>query len=306
MDETLGQARALDDFVRTHPGLAVARTAAEARRLMPRDLIAVIPHVEGAEAIESVGDVDLLYAAGFRSIGLVHFTDNAIADAHDGKFGSLLAPILNGRDAGLSPLGREAIQRMIQLGILIDLGHTSGRTREDVLAITERSGVPVMYSHEGADWHAPRTLGEDHAKRIAAGGGLIGLGVYRHDALMPVPEPDRLSPHVLATCDDAVATWRFYERLVGPGALVLGSDLNSTILRPRPGGRCPNGIRHAGDLPQLFEALAKEGVSSAAWNGTAEKVLRLLERVEQAADPAARTDATRTPHREEGHFAAPL
>ncbi|HZA51464.1 MAG TPA: hypothetical protein VE549_12040, partial [Myxococcaceae bacterium] len=136
--------------------------------------------------------------------------------------------------------------------------------------------------------------------------GLIGLSVYRHDVLMPLPEADRLSSHALATCDDAVAMWRLYERLVGPGALVLGSDLNSAIMRPRPGGRCPNGIRHAGDLPELFQALAKEGISSAAWNGTAEKVLRLLERLEHAADPIARAKATQTPLSEQGYFAAPL
>ena len=142
MDETLGQATALEAFVRTHPGFALARSAAEARRVMAQGLIAVVPHIEGAEAILSVEDVDRLYAAGFRSIGLVHFTDNAIADAHDGQFGPLLAPLLNGRDGGLTPLGREAVERMIQLGVLIDLGHTSPRTREDVLAIGERSGVP--------------------------------------------------------------------------------------------------------------------------------------------------------------------
>jgi membrane dipeptidase len=306
MDETLGQAAALAAFLRTHPGFAAARTVDGARRLMARDLIAVLPHVEGAEAVQSVADVDVLYAAGFRVIGLVHFTDNALADAHDGQFGSILAPILNGRDGGLTPLGRQAVRRMIQLGMLIDLGHTSARTREDVLAITESSGVPVMYSHEGADWYAPRTLGEEHARRIAAGGGLIGVGVYRHDALMPLPASDRLSPHALTTCDDAVAMWRVYERLVGASAMALGSDLNSAILRPRPGGRCPNGIRHAGDLPALFDALAKEGVSAAAWNGTAEKVLRVLERVEAVADPAERARALRTPVRERGHFDAPL
>lgn len=168
MDETLGQARALNEFVRTHAGFGIARSTADARRLIGGRLIAVIPQLEGAEAIRRVSDVDILYAAGFRAIGLVHFTDNGIADAHDGQFGSLLAPILNGKDGGLTPLGREAIRRMIELGMLIDLGHTSARTREDVLAITERARVPVLYSHEGPDWGAPRLLGEGSGRKATS------------------------------------------------------------------------------------------------------------------------------------------
>lgn len=282
LDEALGSMQALRTFVQKTPGYAIASSAADAERLMQRDLIAVLPHLEGAEAVTRVEDVDALYAAGYRSIGLVHFTDNALADAHDGQFGPLLSLLLDGEDGALTDLGRAAVARMMELGVLIDLSHASGRTREEVLRMAEAAQVPVLYSHAGADWGSPYTLDDDHARRIARLGGLIGIGIYRHDVLTPIPEPDQLSPHAHATCDDIIAIWRRYARIAGAQNVVLGSDLNSTIHRPRPGGRCPQGLRHAGDLPALFAALEAEGIG--ALDGADQRVLELFRAVEGSGD----------------------
>ena len=280
MDETLRQMEALKALSKKNPELAIARSAAEARELISRGRIAVVPGLEGAEAIRSVEDVDVLHAAGFRVVGLVHFTDNAIADADDDQFGPLLGLLLDGKSGGLTPLGRDAVRRMIELGMLLDLSHASERTREDVLSITEPAGVPVLYSHAGSDWEQVRTLDDAHARRIAASGGLIGIGIYRHDALQPIPAEEHWDGFTPESCDEVIAHWVHYARVAGPDAVVLGSDLNSVIHRGRPGGFCPDGLRHAGDLPYLFAGLIARGVPRAPLDDAAERVLRVLEQAQ--------------------------
>ncbi len=285
MGETLRQVEALRALSQKYPELAIASSAAEARELISRGRIAVVPGIEGAEAIRSVDDVDVLYAAGVRVVGLVHFTDNAIADADDGQFGPVLGVLLDGKSGGLTQLGRDAVRRMIELGMLIDLSHSSERTRADVLELTEPAGVPVLYSHAGSDWEQVRTLDDAHARRIAASGGLIGIGIYRHDTLQPVPADEHWSGFTPESCDDVIAHWVHYARVAGAEAIVLGSDLNSVIHRGRPGGYCPEGLRHAGDLPYLFAGLEARGVPRTTLDDAADRVLRVLDAVERRASP---------------------
>lgn len=304
-DEAVLQVRKLRRFAQTTPGYAVARDAAHARGLLQRDVIVVLPHLEGAEAIAQVEDVDVLFSAGYRSIGLVHFTDNEMAGAHADQFGPHVARLL-GEGGGLTPFGRKAIERMIQLGLLIDVGHASARTKDEVLELTEAAGVPIIDSHAGADWQVPHTLSAEHAHRIAARGGLIGVGIYRHDLLMPVPEAERWPGFADGTCDEIVAQWRYYAEIAGPERVMLGSDLNSVIFRARPGGACPHGLRHAGDLPALFQALETHGIPADALDGTADRLLQVIEQVERRADPMARQQAQRRALAVPGPFDAPL
>ncbi len=306
-DESLHAVEALRRFTRRHAGFVIAENPEHARRLMARDLIAVVPHLEGTQGVRSADDIDVLYAAGVRSLGLVHFADNALAEAREGQFGPLSDLLQRRRKAeegGLTPLGREVVERMIALGMIIDLAHANERTQDAVLALAEAKGVPVMYSHAGSELRVVRTLDEARSRRIAEGGGIIGIGVFRHDMLLPVPEESRLPGHVLDTCDDTVAHWRHYAKLAGAQNVMLGSDFNSPIHRPRAGGSCPHGIRNVTDLPDLFGALERHGVPREAIDGSAERLLQLWERVEGAADPQARASAralqsTRTRPREE-------
>lgn len=283
LDEALVQLQALKDLPRTDSGFAVALCAEAALKIAASGRVALIPSLEGAEAIGRVEDVDTLYAAGFRSIGLVHFTDNAIADAEDGQFGTLASPLFDGHGKGLTELGRAAVMRMFELGVLVDVAHASPSTVEDVLKLAEAKRTPILSSHVGSGMTVAHTLSDDHARRIAALGGLIGVGLYRHDMLVKIPDEDRFDGFVDGTCDEAIAHWLHFQRVAGPDAVVLGSDLSSLIHRGRAGGSCPNGLRSAADLGALFAALIDRGVPATTLAGSGERVLSVLQRCEQAA-----------------------
>src|ERR1700675_1585269 len=92
--------------------------------------------IEGLQDIEgNIGNLDVLYAAGFRMAGLAHFFDNDVAGSMHGI-----------GKGGLTPLGRQVVRRMETLGMIVDLAHASHATIAEVLTMAAR---PVVFSHGG-------------------------------------------------------------------------------------------------------------------------------------------------------------
>lgn len=290
LDEAVHQLRALEAFTLRRPEFSLALSSAQARGV---GRIAVVPQLEGGEGIEDVSDVDRLWNEGARVITLVHFSSTSLGGAAKGQMAKgLLGLWPHGNEPqGLTAHGAEAVRRMIALGIVIDLAHASEKLTDDVLAITEPLGVPVLVSHTAsrALMDMERNLSDAQAQQIVRSGGLIGVTLYQGQ--LEVEEAGRLAPHAPHTCDDFIAHYVHFARLLGPEALVLGSDLNSIINRALPGGRCPSGLRNAGDLPAVLAALEREGIARQRLDDMGERLLALWEAVEKKADEGARAQA---------------
>lgn len=138
----------------------------EKRKTVPNAHAAVLA-MEGLHALDgTLESVDTLFAHGFRMMGLTHFFDNDVAASAHG--------VTHG---GLTPLGRQVVERMERLGILVDLAHASPQTVTEVLAMAKR---PVVVSHTGvaATCPGPRNLTDEQLKAIAANGGVVGIGYW--------------------------------------------------------------------------------------------------------------------------------
>ena len=123
--------------------------------------------IEGAHALDDdPANVEVVADAGFRMMSPSHFFDNA--------FGGSAHGIEKG---GLTPAGREMIERMEARRMLVDVAHASAATIDDVLAMSTR---PVVASHTGARGvlDNARNLSDEHLRGIAASGGLIGIGFW--------------------------------------------------------------------------------------------------------------------------------
>jgi len=84
-------------------------------------------------------DLNTLYEYGVRLITLMHYLDNQFGQAmtkHQGKPGS-----------GLTDLGQQVVERMISLGMVIDVAHAHFATLEDITDIAISHGFPVIDSH---------------------------------------------------------------------------------------------------------------------------------------------------------------
>ncbi len=123
--------------------------------------------IEGAHALDDdPANVEVVADAGYRMMSPSHFFDTA--------FGGSAHGIEKG---GLTPAGREMIERMEARGMLVDVAHASAATVDDVLAMSTR---PVVASHTGARGIADnaRNLSDEHLRGIAASGGLVGIGFW--------------------------------------------------------------------------------------------------------------------------------
>ena len=123
--------------------------------------------IEGLQNLEGkAANLDKLYAAGFRMAGITHFFDNELAGSMHGI-----------KKGGLTPLGREVIQRMEDKGMIVDIAHCSRQCVTEILAMARR---PVVSSHGGvqATCKVNRNLSDEHIRGVAKTGGIIGIGYW--------------------------------------------------------------------------------------------------------------------------------
>jgi microsomal dipeptidase-like Zn-dependent dipeptidase len=138
----------------------------ERRRRDPR-ITAAFLGIEGGQALEGDADsVETLFRAGYRMVGLAHFFDNELAGSAHGL-----------TKGGLTEAGQRAVRRLEARRMLVDLAHASARTIDDVLAVATR---PVVVSHTGVRGTCDnaRNLSDQQLQRIAATGGLVGIGYW--------------------------------------------------------------------------------------------------------------------------------
>ena len=213
-ERAIYQAERIDRIAEAQPDqLQMVRNQAELARVLERraqgePVVGAILGTEGSHALDGdLANVDRLYDAGLRIMGLQHFFDNALGGSLHGLSG-----------AGLSDFGREAVTAMLERNMIIDVAHSSEAVVDDVLAMTDK---PLIVSHTGfsGQCDTPRNISDDTMKAIAAEGGLIGVGYW--DA---------------AVCDVSVGgivdAIRYGIDLVGEDHVALGSDYDGSTTTP--------------------------------------------------------------------------
>lgn len=186
---------------------------------------------EGGHPLEGeLANLDVLYDAGFRLMGLTHFFDNELGGSLHGEGGS---------GSGLTEFGRQVVAGMIEKGMVIDLAHASPQMVRDVLAIKDTK--PIL-SHTGIHNHcaSPRNLDDDLVRQIAAKGGVIGIGFWADVVCGKTPA-------------DIAGAIRAAIALVGEDHVSLGSDYDGSVNAPFD----------AAHLSALTQALMDAGLSEA-------------------------------------------
>lgn len=195
---------------RSEGRLHVIRSAGEldallAARAAGQKAVGGLLSIEGLQNMEGkIENLDRLYTAGFRMAGLVHFFDNEIAGSMHGE-----------KKGGLTPLGRQTIARMEQLGMIVDIAHSSHATVAEVLKIAKR---PVVSSHGGvqAVCKVNRNLSDAEIRGVAKTGGVVGIGYW--DAAICGTEPEKVAAAIAHVRD-----------LVGIDHVGLGSDFDGAV-----------------------------------------------------------------------------
>ena len=169
----------LDAVVARNPDKIVkVANYAELIKVVKQHKIAAMFGVEGGHMIEDdLNKLDSLYKRGARYLTLTHNISppwatsaaDETASLNPSKGGTLKD---SARRKGLTDFGRQVVQRMNQLGMLIDVSHVGDQTFWDVINTTTK---PIIASHSSVYSLVShrRNLKDDQIKAIAKNGGVI-------------------------------------------------------------------------------------------------------------------------------------
>lgn len=204
---------------------------------------------------------DLRSVAHFRRRGVVYVTlchngDNDICDS---------ASRSHGEHGGLSPFGREVVEEMNRVGMMIDLSHAGRDTFSDVLSLSSK---PVVCSHSSAFALCPhpRNLTDAQLHALAERGGVAQVTCY-HGFLREEGEAD---------IDDVTAHLMHMIDVAGVDHVGIGSDFDGD------GG--VRGLASAEEYIQLTLSLLRKGFGEddleKIWGGN---FLRVMQEVQDVA-----------------------
>lgn len=248
-----GQLDALDAAIAAHPDeIAWCATGEEVRRAWRAGRVAAMAGIEGGQAIEGSLDALAEFAArGVRTFGLVHFTVNALAAPAFG-IGAVA-------ERGLTALGREAIEAMNALGVIVDLAHIN---RTGFFEAIDVSRDPVFVTHTGLrgvhdHW---RNIDDEQLRAVADAGGAVGV----------IFAPRYLGGRDVEAVVDHI---EHIVKVAGEDTPALGSDFDGFVIPPE-------GLEDASQLPALTVALAARGFGKGALAKIlGENALRVLDAV---------------------------
>ncbi len=250
--EALGQATLLARAARENADrVTQVRTRADLEAVERGERIGLMLSLEGVEQFGyEVWPAETFWELGVRMAGLTWNRRNPYSDGA-------------AENGGLSLLGRSLVDRLVELGIVVDLAHASPAAFTEIL---DRVGdAPVICSHAAcrAVNDHPRNLSDEQLRELTAHGGLFGVMLHP----LAIGHEQRTIERVLDHLEHAL-------EICGSDRVCLGGDFTtrlSQVLPPMPepaDGLMPpgllpgagiEGLKGPEDYPNLVDALARRG-----------------------------------------------
>lgn len=224
--------------IEDNDGFELVTTVADIRRLKREGKCGAIMALEGLEPLGyDLKFLDLFYKLGVRMAGMAHNRRNQFADGTQHGV----------HTGGLSHLGKEAVKRMNELGIVVDVGHLDALGFWETLEV---ASAPVVLSHRSPRKYFPLkpeespfygaydvSRGRERLEALARNGGVFGVFFL-----------------AAKDVDDVVADMEYVIDLVGPDHVGLGSDLYGLH-------NCAKGLEDISKVPAITEKLVERGHS---------------------------------------------
>lgn len=221
------------DIVAQAGNLAQVRENASAGKVS-----AVLTMEDGRSVDGKMEKLDHYYKMGVRVIGLTWNQENCFG-APNSRDASIMAK-------GLTAFGKEAIERMNELGMGIDVSHLSDGGFWDVARLTKKPFFATHSNCRNLNPH-PRSMTDEMIRALADKGGVMGVNFCPAFLVQDV-ENNR------ADCDMLAAQLRHMIKVGGEDCAAIGTDFDGM-----------NGdleIASADQMPQLFTALERRGFTS--------------------------------------------
>lgn len=286
-DETGGYAMAnrqidsLYSLIKRYPNdIKLVTTAKELKDAVEQQKMAALIGVEGGHMIEN--DLDKLTTLAKR--GMIYLT---LTWNNSTPWASSAAEETKGKIAtpGLNAFGKKVINKLNNLGVLVDLSHVGEQTFFDAIAVAKK---PVLVSHScvyGIN-PVPRNLKDEQIKAVGKNNGLISINFYsgfldadyakkhaaflaKHSAEMAdltkqygksIAVDTLIARHqdeantIKPSIDKVIDHIDYVVKLIGVDHVGIGADFDGAE-------SFPYGMDSVADFPKVTAALLKRGYS---------------------------------------------
>ncbi len=237
--------------------LAPARNLQDYRRNREEEKISGFLTLEDGRAVNgSMERLERFYEQGIRLITLTWNYVNCFGSPN--SFDSAVMA------QGLTPFGKDAVRRMQELGMLVDVSHLSDGGFWDVAELCREPFVASHSNCRALNPH-PRSMSDEMIRALADQGGIMGVNFSPLFLRQDIHDPD-------SRIADMVRHLRHMVLVGGLECAAVGSDLD---------GICGDlEIGSADRMPLLFQAMEQAGfheseIEQIAWKN-AERVLAVL------------------------------
>ena len=242
----------------------LCRSAAEIAACRAEGVLALVAHIEGADALDEEGEqLQAFYDAGVRSIGPFWNLPNRFGVGVTGAF-----PGSPDSGPGLTDAGKLLIKQASALKMLIDVSHMNEKAFWDT---AELSASPLVATHSNA--HAlcaqPRNLTDAQLAAIRDSGGIAGIN-FGNAFLRADGSRDSDTPlsEIVKHCEQLIM-------IMGDDHVGFGSDFDGISV--------PEALKDVAGLPRLLAAFRDAGydqdrLEKLAWRNWQ----RVLQRIWQA------------------------
>lgn len=206
-----------------------------------------LPIIIGCEGLSGINGnisiISMLHKLGARHASLTWNEENELATG-------VRSP---NKDRGVTRLGIEALHKLEELKMIIDVSHANEKTFWDIY---ENTTKPIIASHSNAYsvCNVPRNLKDEQIKAIAGRNGVIGMNSWPDFIDINNPTVEKLADHI-----DYIAN------LVGINVIGLGFDFcdflkgDTTSSFQDSESTAAIGLENASKIPVLIDILFKRG-----------------------------------------------
>lgn len=258
---------------RRGPVVEIAKGYADMQRIHAEGKIAFINSIEGAHSLNgNLDNVDDFFERGVCHMIVPHMYPNEACGCSNaipediwlrniGCFQQKFYP-----DRGLTPWGRQLIDKMFDIGMIVDMSHGTPAFRREVLEMARNHPKkrPVIMSHVGVYHYCPCDMnpGIQDIKEIAETGGVVGI-IFM-DAWLKKPPVRLCADVIMGTVDHLI-------KHGGEDCVAFGSDFDGFTYVPKD-------FKSPRDFNRLRTLLLKKYSETQVekfLSGNAERVLRL-------------------------------
>ncbi len=246
-----------DRYLASHPELFIKATSvADVDEARGAGKMAVFYLYQNATQFDDDLDrVEMFYKLGLTSCQITYNERNLYG----------VGCRAEGDEGGLTEFGHELVDRMNDVGMLVDLAHANEKTMADTI---QASSAPVINSHTGCDAVHPhlRNISDANLRLLAERGGVVGICQLR--PFLTLKKQDNLHAY-FDHIDHAV-------QVCGIDQVCIGSDRDHRVIEMTPEYeaelRAEEGAQvTSSELPYFIDELNGPSRMTVVWDGLVER-----------------------------------